>query len=185
MAWRGFKIPIYAKERFLVDYLWFNLPVGTWPMSRLVPSLGLSPQVLMGDRTPARGYFFAVLSNRRALTVEFDCPEGVRAWLSGRQIGKGDRVRLAHGLYPLLIECRVTAQSAKTPIAPTFREVADPAIEMQRWLNRVRRNVDLLRAIAASGPGDAYARSALDALGQTQGDTAPQGAGLLRLENKP
>jgi hypothetical protein len=174
-----------AKERLLVDYLWFNLPVGTWPMPGLVPSLGLSPQALLGDRTAARGYFFAVLSNRRALTVEFDCPEGVRAWLSGKQIGKGDRVRLAPGLYPLLIECRVTAQSAQATIAPSFREVADPAIELDRWLARVTRNTDLLRAIAASGPGGAYARDALESLEQAQRNVAPQGADFHQQESRP
>ena len=172
-------------ERLLVDYLWFNLPVGTWPMPGLIPCLGLAPQALFGSRAPARGFFFAVLSNRRCLAVELNCPDNVRCWLAGRRIRKGDRVRLVPGLYPLLVECRVAAETPKAPVAPTFREVADPAIEMRRWLARVRRNAAMLKAIAACGPGGAYARAALEHLDRAQGSDVPKGTRPQDKEHKP
>jgi hypothetical protein len=168
-------------DKEVTDFLTFNLRVGTWPRRGIVTSFKLSPDALFKDQGPARGFFFAVLANRRHVTVQLACPDGIRCWISGREIQKGAFLRLTPGLYPFLMECRVTAGTAKAFIAPTFEEFPmatralgkypadyNPALEMERWLLRVRRNEALLRAIAASGPTGAYARDALDALARAE-----------------
>ena len=134
----------------------FNAP-------QVAGGFALAPKALF-EALPARGLFFAVLENRRSIAVELDCPKGVRLWLSGREVHDGETVRLAAGLYPMLLELRATAATAAAAVLPLFREVSDRHAEMGSWLARVRKNESLLRVIAASGPGGAYAQAALDSL---------------------
>jgi outer membrane protein assembly factor BamB len=136
----------------------------TFNVAQPTAGYGLDLKALFGDAPPARGLFFAVLENRRAVTVEVTCPSHARCWLSGREIRDAETVRLAPGLYPFLLECRATGEAKGKPAALAFSEVADPRLAAQRWLARVRRNEALLRAIAESGPAGAYAREALAAL---------------------
>ncbi len=149
-------------ERGQTDSLSFNMPAGAWPGSGFAPTFGLADKVLFADLAPARGLLFAVLANRRSLTVELHPSANVRCWLSGLEVKPAKPVRLVAGLYPFLIEYR--PQTAEKAPAPTFQEIGDPAIELERWYDRVRRNVAMLRAIAAGGPGGAPAQAAIDAL---------------------
>ena len=137
-----------------VDWESYNVP-------QSVASYGLSPKVLFGDDKAGRGLFYAVWDNRRSVIVELECPKGARFWLSGREVFDGETIRLAPGLYPLLLEVRAGESSA---VLPNFRAVSDKQADTAAWMRRVRKNEALLRLIAGSGPQGAYAKAALDAL---------------------
>jgi hypothetical protein len=148
------------------DELHVNLVLsGNWHHGAGEP-LGLSGPALFGDQVPASGLFFAVLHNPRSVCVQAYCQPNVRCWLSGKECPANRTIRLKPGFYPFLLEYR-PQKAQDSPVLPvTFRQVADPDVELGRWHERVRRNEALLRAIAASGPGGAYAREALDALAE-------------------
>jgi outer membrane protein assembly factor BamB len=151
-----------------------TLECATMNYLNAVDTFALNTTNLFAVALPARGLFAAVLDNRRDWTLACDIPANARVWLGGHEIKAGEHLRLASGLYPFLIECRVDAETVKQPIGVRFYEYPplkdwpkvryNPAKEMARWLDRVRANEALLRAIAASGPTGAYAQEALDAL---------------------
>ena len=138
-----------------------------------VDTFALDPKALFGESAPTRGLFASVLDNRRTYTLLVDAPEGVRVWLAGKEVRNGQYVRMTPGYYPLLMDCRVTAET-KAPLAVVLREYPcsdtwakvqySPATEPQRRLERIKRNEALLRAIAAGGPKGAYAQDALKTL---------------------
>jgi hypothetical protein len=122
------------------------------------------PGGVFRDPKNARGVFCAVIEHDRDIAVEFTMPEGMRCWLSGREVFTGEAVPLAAGRYPLMMLLGASAGTKSPALVPAIREVAPPVVERERWLARIRRNEKMLRAIAASGPNGAYAQEALDAL---------------------
>jgi hypothetical protein len=151
------------------DELHFNVEVGGYCQFGCVEHLGFSDRALFGDRVPSAGLFFAVLWNPRSLCLQAQCNPNLRCWLSGQACLPDRTIRLKPGFYPFLVEYRAARIGEKPVVPVTFREVPDPDIEMDRWLARVRRNAEMLRAIVAGGPGGAYAQAALDALDETPG----------------
>ena len=127
--------------------------------------LGLSAPALFADRAPACGLFFAVLHNPRSVCVQAYCKPNVRCWLSGKACLANRSIRLKPGFYPFLIEYRPGKADEKPVLPVTFRQVPDPDIELARWRQRLRRNAEMLRAIAASGVKGGYVGEALNALG--------------------
>ena len=121
--------------------------------------LGLSEPALFGDQVPAGGLFFAVLANPRSLHVETRFEPNVRCWLSGREVRAYEALRLKPGLYPFLIEYRMEKRQGKPVMPIVFAPVPDPVVRSENWRARVRRNKDLLRRIAESGPKGAYAEA--------------------------
>lgn len=146
----------------------FNIVVGGYIQIGTVEGLGLSERTLFGESRSASGLFFAVLSNRRHVTVQAQCEPNVRCWLSGQECLSEWPIRLKPGFYPFLVEYRST-QRQTSPVLPVlFREVPDPALEMARWRARVRDNEHWIKRIAASGAKGAYAQDALDRLKESE-----------------
>lgn len=122
------------------------------------------PHGLLRDRKNARGVFCALVEYDRDIAVEFTMPEGMRCWLSGREVFTSEAVPLAAGRYPLMMTVGSSIDTKSVDLFPTITEVAPPVVAWERWLARIRKNEKMLRAIAASGPGGAYAQGALDTL---------------------
>ena len=153
-----------ARGKGVRDRTLFNAP-------QMLPTWLLAAKALLGEKVGACGVFTAVVDNRRDMTVEFTCPEGLRCWLGGREVRDAESLHLAPGWYPMII--LATAEAAKTPVGVGWRQVADPAMAKERWLARVRRSEGLLRMIAASGSAGTYARQALDAAAKLKHEVNP------------
>jgi hypothetical protein len=162
VPFEGFALGKKILERTMLNYY------------QAVDTFALNTTNLFTGTRPARGLFTALFDNRRAWTLMVDVPKETRLWLAGREVKDREFVRLAPGYYPFLLECRVTAETGAQPIGVNFHEypaAADwarahysPVTESARWLDRIRQNEPLLRAIAGSGPQGAYAQKALEAI---------------------
>jgi hypothetical protein len=96
----------------------------------------------------AAGQGTAVVYNPRTICLQAHCLPGARVWLGDKECLPDRTVRLKPGFYTYRLEYRADVTKPVLPVS--FREVADPAVEMERWEARVRRNRLLLDTVAAS-----------------------------------
>jgi hypothetical protein len=170
VSFRPLAPEMFAVGKSLLEYSMLNYiqAAGTY---------ALDPAKLFTGTRPARGLFASVLDNRRAWTLKAEVPKEARLWLNGQPVKQDDYIQLQPGYYAFLLEVRVTAETGPAPIGTALHEFPvyldwaktqyNPVIEPQQRRERIRQNVPLLRAIAASGPAGAYAQEALDMLKAT------------------
>jgi hypothetical protein len=132
-----------------------------------VSAIGISPAALFKAPAPApaKGYLYVTLASRRTATLAMEFPDNLRCWLSGTEVKNGQYVRFTPGLYPFLVECRVTPENAKKPICPVFREFpvaprqlgkyeADPEERTDAARHRGQRSQGRVRAGGAGRLGE-------------------------------
>lgn len=118
---------------------------------------GYSVDVLgvAGRRADTVTYYYALLRNDRERTMRVDCrAPGVALWLHGVSVRHNQRVRLAKGTLPLVME--VTVPDPVPPdldVAVQFWDSEDEQHERERWERMVRGCRGILERAAALLPG--------------------------------
>lgn len=77
-------------------------------------------------------YFFSILECRGGRLVKVSGVNATSLWLAGRPIAQGQRLRLASGLYPVLVEVSVGPEPLPDPLLwefPRFDEVPEAPTE--------------------------------------------------------
>lgn len=141
-----------------------------WQARNTSRTLRLEP---FADQDPAGTvYLFTVVDNTqdRVVFSQFG-GSGVDLWLGGEAVKSGEQVRLAPGLYPLVVRVRLPALAReKYGFRPSFKEAVDPQKACHAWLGQLAPRRGLLARIVASMPESEHARKAAGWLGHLRED---------------
>ncbi|MFW5751170.1 MAG: PQQ-binding-like beta-propeller repeat protein, partial [Planctomycetota bacterium] len=97
----------------------------------------------LGGEAPSRSYFYAVLCTEaeRHVQVYLDKGAGQECWFGDVQVENGDILRLAPGLYPVMLKVslgRLPPFARKLALRLFFVDVTAPDAAYRNWLAKLR-----------------------------------------------
>lgn len=97
----------------------------------------------LGGEAPSRSYFYTVLCSEeeRHVQVYLDKGAGQECWFGDVQVANGDILRLAPGLYPVVLKVslgRLPPFAHKLAVRMFFVDVTAPDVEYRAWVAKLR-----------------------------------------------
>ncbi len=112
-----------------------------------------------GSKANTTTWFLSAIDNKTDHWVRVDATrmKGVSIWLGGQPVADGDRVQLAAGIHPVLIQSVIGKippflKDRKIEANIRFTDIPDPAGELKAWRAKVRAQQPLLQKIVDQLP---------------------------------
>jgi outer membrane protein assembly factor BamB len=153
--------PLYQEYLKLPDFKSWELdPANFADIHRLRRVVDLSP--LVKAKGPGTFLLTTDLESEAPQTMRFEQTEpGIRAWVGGKEVRHGERIRFAKGFCRLFLEVEVEAPPAQGPfISPRFWASEDVEKERTAWVRAVERRKSYLEDAIRLAPESAEATAA-------------------------